>query len=291
MALPELQKRKEQLKKIREMKGAPLNKTDILQHEQWYETKVRKRMAELEEERMRKVANVDYDPSKFQNRISQKVHQEDEEKRKQYFEKEHQKKLLAEKLKTYGEFVNKVHKPVISEKKKAEMDSIIEKLKHPVKETKKIPSSASYHDLYNTNGKNPWASTSVLHKSTTPTNKLHKHSFLAGGNSRSQSRIKEMSSKKNRSKLTLNTHENRDNGSNDSTNLELPNTEIGQTQLSALNDRTNQSGPPKKLIISKKKPHHPVSSKKYKPSPKRLKLPKRGKYQKHLRNEVKNITR
>jgi hypothetical protein len=103
--IPELQKRKEQLKKIREMKGKPLNHTDILQHEQKYESIVRQRMAELEEERMRKQANKDYDPTKFKTRINHKVHEEDELKRRHDLEKQNQRKLLSEKMMSYGEFV------------------------------------------------------------------------------------------------------------------------------------------------------------------------------------------
>lgn len=103
--IPELQKRKDQLKRIREMKGKPLNHTDIIEHEQRYESIVRQRMAELEEERVRRQANKDYDPTKFKTRINQKVHQEDEIKRRLEQEKQHQKKLLAERMMSYGEFV------------------------------------------------------------------------------------------------------------------------------------------------------------------------------------------
>lgn len=78
---------------------------------------MRQRMAELEEERMRKVANVDYDPTKFKNKINQKVNQEDALKKKELLDRLHQKQLLQEKKMSYGEFVNKVHKPVISAKK------------------------------------------------------------------------------------------------------------------------------------------------------------------------------
>lgn len=146
--MTELQMRKEKLKKIREMKGKPLNKTEIIEHEKRYETVVRKRMgkynniiitfliAELEEERMRKVANVDYDPTKFNNKINQKVLEEDQKKRKELLNRINHKRLLAEKKMSYGEFVSQVHKPVVSVKKKQEMESLIEKVHHPIKETK-----------------------------------------------------------------------------------------------------------------------------------------------------------
>ena len=68
--------------------------------------------------------------------------------------------ILAEKKMSYGEFVTKVHKPAICPKKKNEMDDLISRLKHPVKESKKIPSSYSYHNLYNINGEHPWNSIS-----------------------------------------------------------------------------------------------------------------------------------
>ena len=47
---------------------------------------------------------------------------------------------------------------MISIKKRIEMEGLIAKTKHPVKESKKIPSSASYDHLYNQNGENPWNS-------------------------------------------------------------------------------------------------------------------------------------
>lgn len=43
------------------------------------------------------------------------------------------------------------------------MDDLILRLKHPVKESKKVPSSYSYHNLYNTNGEHPWNSISQYH--------------------------------------------------------------------------------------------------------------------------------
>jgi len=42
------------------------------------------------------------------------------------------------------------------------MENLIQKLKHPIKESKKIPSSLSYHHLYNTNGEHPWHSISQI---------------------------------------------------------------------------------------------------------------------------------
>lgn len=45
--MTELQMRKEKLKQIREMKGKPLNKTEIIEHEKHYETVVRKRMGKI----------------------------------------------------------------------------------------------------------------------------------------------------------------------------------------------------------------------------------------------------
>jgi hypothetical protein len=85
---------------------------------------------------------------------------------------------------------NKIHKPIVSEKKKIEMESLKERTKHPVKEGVKIPSSASYNDLYNKNGDHPWnlISQNLGHSTisafsqnrfTTPKNKLSQHSKLA----------------------------------------------------------------------------------------------------------------
>jgi len=85
------------LKEIRNLKGKPYHKTELLEHEKHYELVVRQRMAELEEERVRKVAHVDYDPSKYRNKTNQKVFREDEIKRKQQLERLNQKRLLAEK--------------------------------------------------------------------------------------------------------------------------------------------------------------------------------------------------
>jgi hypothetical protein len=45
--MPELQIRKDKLRQIREMRGKPLNKKDIVEHEKLHETVVRKRMGKL----------------------------------------------------------------------------------------------------------------------------------------------------------------------------------------------------------------------------------------------------
>lgn len=81
--IPELEKRKEELKRIREMKGRPLDETELKKHEEKYESVVRQRMAELEEERMRKVVNVDFDPNKYKTKIHQQVSHEDAQKRRE----------------------------------------------------------------------------------------------------------------------------------------------------------------------------------------------------------------
>ena len=44
---------------------------------------MRQRMAELEEERMRKVSNNGYDPSKYKTKTNQKVYEEDVIKRRE----------------------------------------------------------------------------------------------------------------------------------------------------------------------------------------------------------------
>lgn len=157
-----MRKGRNKLKEIRKLKGKPFHKIEILEHEKRYESVMRQRMAELKETRMRKVANVDYDPRKYQNKMNQKVFREDEIKRKEQLQRLNQKRLLAEKKMSYGAFVNQVHKPIISAKKVQEMENNMDKLKHPIKESRKIPSSASYHDLYNLKGDNPWNSKSQL---------------------------------------------------------------------------------------------------------------------------------
>ena len=78
--LPELEKRKEELKRIRKIKSKPLSEIELKHHEHKYEILVRQRMAELEEERMRKLSNIDFDPQKFATKTNQRVWEEDEYK-------------------------------------------------------------------------------------------------------------------------------------------------------------------------------------------------------------------
>ena len=269
------------------MKGRPLNKTDLLEHEKRYETVVRKRMAELEEDRLRKVANADYDPDKFKTAINQRVYLEDEMKKKEMLNRLNQKRLLAEKKMSYGEFVNKIHKPVISIKKKMEMEALKDKIKHPIKETVKIPSSASYHDLYNLNGKNPWntvsqslgqtRSSSKSHqKFTTPTNKFSSNQKLV-----SELRKKKKfyhKSVKHESTENITLKEHGDDSEEGSEHADPHRTEVHHTNSSTLNEKTETDGLPRKLIIKKKTAYKPPMSMqgvRHRPSPKRLKVPKR----------------
>lgn len=112
--MPELKRRKDELKKIREMRGKQVNEEELKEHEKAYESVLRKRMAELEEERMRKVANGDYDPSKYKTKFNQKVYEEEMIKRRELELKAREKEEAFRKRFSYGEFVNKVHKPVVS---------------------------------------------------------------------------------------------------------------------------------------------------------------------------------
>jgi hypothetical protein len=215
---------------------------------------------------MRKVANVDFDPSRYLTKTNQKVYEEDQKKKKELLNRINHKRLLAEKKTNYGQFVSKVHRPVVSVKKRQEMELMKERAHHPIKETKKVPSSAGYHDLYNTKGDNPWNSKSQLLNNTRlttlssnkiePLNKLRHHSHLASKSSNTSSfNIKH---KSNGRRTALNGEEmsGTDGGSTINVNLERP---------------------PRKLLISKKKPHKPSPRTKYRPSPKRLKVHKTSK--------------
>ena len=189
---------------------------------------------------------------------------------------------------TYGVFVNQVHKPVISEKKVQEMESLKEKVKHPVKERKKIPSSASYHDLYNLKGENPWNSKSQflgssrisafsVNKRNTPVNKLRKHSQLAAKNLKGN---RNNFRHKSTGKFTIN--ENNENSRDEitSTNIENNLSEMPKTLYFNVDMQHKHEKPPRKLIITKKKPHIPkMNSKSHiiKHSPRRLKLHKKNK--------------
>ena len=244
-------KRKEKLQEIRNMKGKPIHKDDLKEHERHYESIVRRRMAELEEERMRKYSNLDYDPSKYKTKTNEKVFLEDEVKKKEQLQRLNEKRMLSEKKMSYGEFVNKVHRPVISIKKKQEMDHLIEKSKHPIKESKKVPSSASYHDLYNTNGENPWNSKTHLlgqsrisslsaTKLTTPINRFKNHSRIGS---------REMSNNKIRHKSTgkISLQDEVENSHNIDHNI----SEVPKTHHSTMDDSKGAEKPPRKLIISK----------------------------------------
>jgi hypothetical protein len=226
-------------------------------------------VAELEEERMRKVANVDFDPSRYLTKTNQKVYEEDQKKKKELLNRINHKRLLAEKKTSYGQFVSKVHRPVVSVKKRHEMELMKDRAHHPIKETKKVPSSAGYHDLYNTKGENPWSSNLQLLNNTRlttlssnkiePLNKLRHHSQLASKSSNTSSfNIKHKSNGRK-------TAHNRE---------EMSGTDGGSTI------NVNLERPPRKLLISKKKPHKPsprTNYNKYRPSPKRLKVHKTSK--------------
>ena len=90
-------KEKSSLNKIRELKGKPINGTELKAHEEKYEAVVRQRMAELEEERMRKVVNSDFDPLKYKTKLHEQIHAKDEMKRHEYIELMKNRKVLAQK--------------------------------------------------------------------------------------------------------------------------------------------------------------------------------------------------
>ena len=83
-------------------------------------------------------------------------------KRKKIFWKFKRNKQLALKRISYGEFVNKIHKPIVCPKKKLEMEHMINRLKHPAKQIKKFQNSLNYNQLYNVNGEHPWNSVSQI---------------------------------------------------------------------------------------------------------------------------------
>ncbi|CAI2381507.1 unnamed protein product [Moneuplotes crassus] len=293
--IPELQSRKQKLKEIRELKGKRHQKKEIFINIKKYESVVRQRMAELEEERMRKAANIDYHPEKYKTKTNQKVFEEDQRKKKELLDRMNKKRLLAEKKMTYGQFVQQVHKPIVSEKKKEEMEHLKEKAKHPVKEGKKIPSSAGYHDLYNLHGENPWNSTSHLvgqsrisslsainHR--TPLNNLRNHSRLVSRGAKNSTRkLKHKST----GKFTLNENENfGDEISNEHPEnnfSEVPKTIYSTTEAAKYSEKK-----PKKLIIMKKskRVHKGLRAKRL--SPRKLKNHKREKLDEERTNRWKN---
>jgi len=267
--MPDLKKRKEQLKKIREMKGKPLDHNEIVEHEQKYESAVKQRMAELEQKRRNQYADIEYDPSKYKTRINQRLLIEDMNRKQENEEKELLRKQLAEKKIVYGEFVNKMHKPVISLKKKVQMESLVEKSKHPIKESKKIPSSASYHDLYNVDGKHPWnvspqnmtnSRISGISKQrfSTPKSRLVQHSkFSVRKHNQKKSKINKSLKHNSHSKLSI----ARDEINSDDQN----NTDVLKTHSSTINV---VKGPARKLIISKNgapRPPRSMQGARYKP--------------------------
>ena len=249
--VPELQKRKEELKKIREMRGKPLDESELKEHKKRYDSIVRQRMAELEEERMRKVANADYDPNKYKTRLHQQINTEDAVKRREYMEKLKHKKLLAQKKMSYGDFVSQVHKPAMSMKKKVEMENLIDKLKHPIKETHKVPNSASYDNLYNRDGQHPWSSIKSINAT---------HLSMSRANIRDNQNVGPKSRRSHKSSVrrvgggetraTMSHAGDHDTKFDDEGNANLINIDNYSTHIPDMNNsKLNETGqPPRKLI-------------------------------------------
>ncbi|CAI2382996.1 unnamed protein product [Moneuplotes crassus] len=252
--LPELEFRKTKLLEIRNLRGNRLQKSEISLNMSRYRSIIRQRAAELEEERMRKAANVDFNPEKYHTKTLQKVLEQDEKIKQENIAKIHKRRLLAEKKMSYGMFVNQAHKPLISKKKRLEMTFIKQKIRHPVKHSRKVSSSAGYNELYNTTGKNPWSSTSQLARgsqisnstlphSRTPMNQLRGRSSLLGKKSINQGiRLRHRGT--GVSTMTLNNATK--GGHLDSTATEVPRTISFTDVVNKLHKKS------RKLIIMKK---------------------------------------
>lgn len=153
---------------------------------------------------------------------------------------------------SYGEFVSQVHRPITSLKKKVEMENLISKLKHPIKESKKIPSSASYHNLYNQNGQNPWSS--MIKNSTNTHISMSQANFKGNQSLRSKS-IRSVGAKHRNysvnTKSLAGDHDHMDENDNMSINIDNHASNIaGRNTLETPNN--DLGNPPRKLIVSNK---------------------------------------
>ena len=130
-----VRERKRILEQIKRFKK-PISREEFEEHAKQYED-IREKHGEIRvKEREHQIEELEqnFDADKYRTKTYQEVALYDLHQKEERESREEMKRLLIEKKDSYAKYVREMHVPVKSRKKEEELEELVKRLKHPVKE-------------------------------------------------------------------------------------------------------------------------------------------------------------
>eukprot|EP00347_Sterkiella_histriomuscorum_P020948 403335841 len=151
----EIEKRKRHLQSLRDLRQ-PLNREEILEHGKKMDDIVKEKQEERKKSRIALVTHS-YDYSKYHTKFLDNIMEQEAAQQEEKERKDEERQRVQEQRDIYDKYVKEMHWPKISEKKKAELETLKMSMKTSPKNPKSIIGQGN-HDTASRNNQNRAAS-------------------------------------------------------------------------------------------------------------------------------------